>query len=712
MIARSLRLGLLIVLLSSMMPSFAAGTSINQRQDAAPSSYDEMLALAIGADGEPGTIDQFWRELFSHLAGSPEYESPRQFVAYDADHRPESDCVTSRTRPESLLNNAFYCPADGVLAWDNAWLKRMADGRGLDSAPVAIIAHEWGHHIQALLGSKGTGLGAELQADCYASLYLDDAMRKDYFSLEDYGKTLFSLFAMGNLVYSNSTWFNPTEHGTPSMRMLAMLAGDGVSIVNSLRATGHDHWTAALGYCDDFAAYAPSPAVFVGPYAINPLPNSTTQVHEDGSVDLVHPTASMHIAFHEKPDTGTAAESFDAARNAYFALDPASETHMIGAPSFMPLVGGRDGGLQEYVKIETQAGTAITTHGYFGLDVLPGVGSIVLDVSSEGPPSGNGDEWLDLAAHLMVVSAMICSPSGMDIGACSFSQLSWMGLPELTIRATSDGVLPDKWVVDAGPTLISLLDEATAGYSLYGGSAPNAPAYMLVKLSDALHLPPAGPLAEPPGSRREATPDWFYSATIIGMPAMLDITEQSQLVVDLTPGEWVVVGGPFMAPVSPPFTVVESSTTTAPVASFAATEVVLGDQGISGLERVAPGHQIWRIRNAGSQPHELLMYRFPDGTTREQVDAVNQYYFAAPGTEPPPGLGFDPDADVVLVSPMLPALSSGQSALVEISNLPPGIYAIYCYVPAKESATVHAAEGEITVFTVGKTSSNEQRPKL
>ena len=61
---------------------------------------------------------------------------------------------------------------------------------------------------------------------------------------------------------------------------------------------------------------------------------------------------------------------------------------------------------------------------------------------------------------------------------------------------------------------------------------------------------------------------------------------------------------------------------------------------------------------------------------------------------------------------MLPALSSGQSALVEISNLPPGIYAIYCYVPAKESATVHAAEGEITVFTVGKTSSNEQRPKL
>jgi hypothetical protein len=140
-------------------------------------------------------------------------------------------------------------------------------------------------------------------------------------------------------------------------------------------------------------------------------------------------------------------------------------------------------------------------------------------------------------------------------------------------------------------------------------------------------------------------------------------------------------------------------------------DVVLGDQGISGLDDIAPGHQVWRVSNAGSKPHQMLMYRFPDGTTPEQVDAVNQYFFAAPGTEPPPGLGFDPDRDVELMAPSIAAISSGQSELVEIDNLPPGIYAIYCYLPDKGSEKVHAAEGEITVFTTGGTPGQEQRPK-
>ena len=38
-------------------------------------------------------------------------------------------------------------------------------------APVAIIAHEWGHHIHTLALPEGFTLGQELEADCYAGTY-------------------------------------------------------------------------------------------------------------------------------------------------------------------------------------------------------------------------------------------------------------------------------------------------------------------------------------------------------------------------------------------------------------------------------------------------------------------------------------------------------------------------------------------------------------
>jgi len=80
----------------------------------------------------------------------------------------------------------FYCPVDQIIYIDTAYtgtLLAQLGAKGGDAAEAYIVAHEFGHHIQNLLGtmakaqsSSQTGAGSasvrlELQADCYAGVW-------------------------------------------------------------------------------------------------------------------------------------------------------------------------------------------------------------------------------------------------------------------------------------------------------------------------------------------------------------------------------------------------------------------------------------------------------------------------------------------------------------------------------------------------------------
>jgi len=67
------------------------------------------------------------------------------------------------------IGPAAYCPVDGTIY--------VVPGYGYGTAEwTTILAHEWGHHIQRLLGQGGYPTEAgELQADCFGGAYVRSA---------------------------------------------------------------------------------------------------------------------------------------------------------------------------------------------------------------------------------------------------------------------------------------------------------------------------------------------------------------------------------------------------------------------------------------------------------------------------------------------------------------------------------------------------------
>lgn len=78
--------------------------------------------------------------------------------------------------------NAFYCPAEDVIAWDRSALLPVLRDRFGEAAVMLVLAHEMGHAVQRRAGltvaeqrrnpSKYPTILIEAQADCYAGTFV------------------------------------------------------------------------------------------------------------------------------------------------------------------------------------------------------------------------------------------------------------------------------------------------------------------------------------------------------------------------------------------------------------------------------------------------------------------------------------------------------------------------------------------------------------
>jgi predicted metalloprotease len=150
-------------------------------------------------------VQDFWR---SDLGSAGRTYETTKLVLFTGQTQSGCGLASSETGP-------FYCPADHKVYLDLGFFRELrnrfhAPG---DFAEAYVIAHEFGHHVQNLLGTeermrreqqrhpgeaKELSVRLELQADCYAGVWAHSAYKERLLESGDLDEALTAAGAVGD----------------------------------------------------------------------------------------------------------------------------------------------------------------------------------------------------------------------------------------------------------------------------------------------------------------------------------------------------------------------------------------------------------------------------------------------------------------------------------------------------------------------------------
>ena len=293
-----------------------------------------------------------------------------------------------------------------------------------------------------------------------------------------------------------------------------------------------------------------------------------------------------------------------------------------------------------------------------------------------------------LSANIGAVQAQDATPSAGD------SLLAGFGYPELVLSATDEG-FADPGEVAAGLTLITFENNGTMEADLELYAVGDSAGYQALLDAVAAADPESGEV-----------PEFFYETTISGGVGALP-GETGQVVVDLVPGTYAFnyfafdeeAGTDLNLPIEVEVTG-EATGATPPEADVV---VDMFEMDFTMPDEVAAGPLVWEVTTVGAQPHFMLLSRYPEEFTEEDVMELLATFGppASPAAGSPAAATPEPALDFALVEDVFDSgvLSTGQTNWVEI-DLEPGYYVALCFITDPETGAPHAMRGMIELFEV------------
>lgn len=198
----------------------AGGQNIGESCNVNAFSKESCNALA--------SLNHTWQPILDQ--SGVRYEAPK-LVFYS--QQGSSGCGAAQS-----AMGPFYCPTDEGIYIDTDFFTEMDKqmGAGGDFARVYVMAHEYGHHIQSLLGTSAKvrdlqqrspsqanqlSVRLELQADCYAGVWA--GKNRDRLEAGDLEEGMRAAHQIGDDTLMKAAGRRPVEaaftHGSSAQRM-------------------------------------------------------------------------------------------------------------------------------------------------------------------------------------------------------------------------------------------------------------------------------------------------------------------------------------------------------------------------------------------------------------------------------------------------------------------------------------------------------------